>query len=46
VQTGSYEDAVVGIKMSVIHRRHPDVKLDQVQADLTHVILSAVDANP
>jgi hypothetical protein len=47
VQTGSYKDTVAGIKMAVIHRRHPDVKLDQAQADLIQVqLLSAVDANP
>jgi hypothetical protein len=47
VQTGSYKEAVSGIKMAVIHRRHPDVKLDQTQADLIRVkFLSAVDAIP
>jgi hypothetical protein len=47
VQTGSYKEAVVGIKMAVIHRHHPDVKLDQSQANLTQVkLLFAVDANP
>jgi hypothetical protein len=33
VQTGSYKEAAAGIKMAVIHRCHPDVKLDQAQAD-------------
>jgi hypothetical protein len=47
VQTGSYKEAVAGIKMMVIHICHPDVKLDQAQADLIQVkLLSAVDANP
>jgi hypothetical protein len=33
--------------MAVIHRRHPDVKLNQTQIDLIQVkLLSAVDANP
>jgi hypothetical protein len=27
-QTGSYKEAVVGIKMVVIHKHHPEVKLD------------------
>jgi hypothetical protein len=46
VQTGSYKEAVADIKMAVIHRRHPDVKLYQAQADLIQVkLLSAVDAN-
>jgi hypothetical protein len=47
VQTGMYKEAVAAIKMAVIRRRHPDVKLDQAQADLFQVkLLSAVDANP
>jgi hypothetical protein len=47
VQTGSYKEAVAGIKMVVIDRHHPDVKLYQAQADLIQVkLLSAVDANP
>jgi hypothetical protein len=46
VQTGTYKEAAAGIKMAVIHRRHPDVKLDQAQADLIQVkLLFAVDAN-
>jgi hypothetical protein len=33
--------------MAVIHRRQPDIKLDQAQDDLIQVkLLSAVDANP
>jgi hypothetical protein len=47
LQTGSYKEAVAGIKMVVTHRRHPDVTLDQTQVDLIQVkLLSAVDANP
>jgi hypothetical protein len=47
VQTGMYNKAVAYIKMAVIHRRHPDVKLDRAQADLIQVkLLSAVDMNP
>jgi hypothetical protein len=33
--------------MAIIHRRHPDVKLDQTQVDLIQAkLLIAVDANP
>jgi hypothetical protein len=47
VQTGSYKETAAGIRMAVIHRRHPDVKLDQAQADLIQVkLLSAANANP
>jgi hypothetical protein len=47
VQTGSYKEAVVGIKMVIIHRRHPEVKLDQNQVDMIQAkLLTAVDANP
>jgi Ni,Fe-hydrogenase I small subunit len=28
-QSGKYKETVVGIKMAIIHRRHPDVILDQ-----------------
>jgi hypothetical protein len=46
VQTGAYKKALAGIKMAVIHRHHPDVKLDQAEADLIQLkLLSAVDAN-
>jgi hypothetical protein len=45
--TGSYKEAVVGIKMAVIHKCHPQVKLDQAQVDLIQTkLLAAVDANP
>jgi len=47
VQTRTYKEAVVGIKMAIIHRRHPDVKLDQTQVDTIQAkLLIAVDANP
>ena len=47
MQTGSYKEAVVGIKMTIIHRRDPDVKLDQTQAEMIQVkLLTAVDTNP
>jgi hypothetical protein len=47
VQTRTYKDAVVGIKMAIIHRRYPDVKLDQTQVDMIQdKLLIAVDANP
>jgi len=36
-QTGSYKKAVTGIKTAGIHRRHPDVKLDQTQVDMIQV---------
>jgi hypothetical protein len=34
VQTGSYKEAVAGIKIANIHKRHPDVKLDQTQVNM------------
>ena len=47
MQTRSYKEAVVGVKMAIIHRRHPDVKLDQTQVDMIQAtLLIAVDANP
>jgi hypothetical protein len=47
VQTQLYKEAVAGIKMAVIYRRHPDVKLDETQVDLIQVkLLSVVDVNP
>ena len=47
MQTRSYKEAVVGIKMVIIHRSHPDVKLYQTQVDIIQAkLLIAVDANP
>jgi hypothetical protein len=47
MRTGLYKEAVVGIKMAIIHRRHPGVKLDQTQADTIQAkLLAAVDAHP
>jgi hypothetical protein len=47
LQTGSYKEAVAGIKMAAIHRHHPDVKLDQTQVNMIEVkLLTAVVANP
>jgi hypothetical protein len=47
VQTGTYKEAVVGIKMAIVHRLHPDVNLDQAQTDIIQEeLLKAVDANP
>lgn len=33
-QTGSYSEAAKGLRMAVVDRRHPDILLDQRQADL------------
>jgi hypothetical protein len=47
MQTGTYKEAVTGIKMAIIHRRHPEVKLDQAQTDaIQEKLLTAVDAKP
>jgi len=47
VQTGTYKEAVTGIKMVIIHRHHPDIKLDQTQTDIIQTkLLTAVDVNP
>jgi phosphoglycerate-specific signal transduction histidine kinase len=47
VQTGSYKEAVDGIKMAVTHKCHSEVKLDQAQTDLIQTkLLAAVDMNP
>jgi hypothetical protein len=44
VQTGTFEEAVSGIKMAIIHGRHPELKLDQNQVDMIQIkILNAVD---
>jgi hypothetical protein len=46
VQTRTYKDAVVGIKMAIIRRCYPDVKLDETQADMIQdKLLIAVHAN-
>jgi hypothetical protein len=34
VQTVAYKEAVVGIEMAIIHRHHPEVKLDNSQYDI------------
>ena len=47
MQTGLYKEAVTGIKMAVVHRRHPDVKLDQTQVEMIQAkLLTAMDVNP
>jgi hypothetical protein len=46
VQTETYQEAAVGIKMAIIHRHHPDVKLEQTQIDIQEKLLTAVDVNP
>ena len=44
VQTGTYKEAAVGIKMTIVHRLHPAIHLDQAQTE--ERLLNAVDANP
>ena len=47
IQTGSYKEAAIGIRMAVVHRHHPNVKLDQTQVEMFQAkLLTAVDANP
>jgi hypothetical protein len=47
MKTGLYKEAVVGIKMAIIHRRHPGVKLEQTPADMIQAkLLAAVDVHP
>jgi hypothetical protein len=47
MQTGSYKEAAIGIKMAIIHRRHPEVKLYQEQTDvIQEKLLTAVYAKP
>jgi hypothetical protein len=47
VQTGTYKEAAVGIKIAITHRLHPAVHLDQAQMDIIQEkLLNAVDANP
>ena len=46
MQTGIYKEAVTGIKMVIIHRHHPDIKLDQTQTDIIQTkLLTAVEVN-
>jgi hypothetical protein len=46
-QTGSYTEAVADIKMAVIDKRHPEVKLDQAQAEIIQAkLVAAVHAHP
>ena len=47
VQTGTYKEAAVGIRMAIVHRLHTDVHLDQAQTDIIQAkLLNAVNANP
>lgn len=46
-QTGSYRDAMTGIRMAVINANHPDTMLNQAQADLIqNKLVAAIDAIP
>jgi hypothetical protein len=43
----SFKEAVTGIKMAIIQRRHPEEILDQSQTEIIQEkLLTAVDANP
>ena len=47
VQSGTYKEAAVGIKMAIVHRHHPDVNLDQAQTDMIQTkLLTEVYATP
>jgi hypothetical protein len=47
MQTKTYKEAATGINMAIIHRRHPEMILDQNQADLIEEKLTdSVDVNP
>jgi hypothetical protein len=47
VHTETYKEAAVGIKLAIIHRHHPDVKLDQTQIDIIQEkLLTAVAVIP
>jgi hypothetical protein len=47
MQTKTYKEAATGVKMAITHRRHPEMTLDQTQADLIEEKLTdAVDVNP
>lgn len=46
-QTGNYSEVAAGFKMAVIDRRHPEVTVDQSQADLIQKkLLSALISTP
>jgi hypothetical protein len=47
MQTKTYKEAATGFKMAATHRRHPEVTLDQTQADqIEEKLLDAVDVIP
>jgi hypothetical protein len=47
LQTRAYKEALTGIKMAIIHRHHPDAKLDETQTGIIQAnLLTAVDENP
>jgi hypothetical protein len=47
MQTKTHKKAATGIKMVIIHRRHPNMTLDQNQADIIQEKVSdLVDVNP
>jgi len=47
VQTAAYKEAVIGIKMAIIHKHHPEVTLDKGQYEIIQAkLLTAVDENP
>ena len=47
MQTGTYKEVVTGIKMAIILRHHPDIKLDQTQTEFIQTkLLNTVDVNP
>jgi len=47
VQTAAYKEAVIGIKMAITHKHHPEVTLDKGQHEIIQAkLLTAVDGNP
>ena len=47
MKTGTYKEVVTGIKMAIILRHHPDIKMDQTQTEIVQTkLLNAVDVNP
>jgi hypothetical protein len=47
VQTGTFKEDVLGIRIAIIHKRHPDVKLEQAQVNIIQTrLLYAVDRTP